>query len=166
MQPATFHIHQNSEMNDKVILQHLMEGSREALAMLWQDQSANVLNLAFRMLKDRDQAEDILMDVFVQVPKAVQGFRGDSALGTWLYRLTVNACLMKLRTKKRHRELEDEKLVEEFYDKVIESYEYGENYYMKIGHYLVNFLLYGNNPNNINSFEEFCQSNFYKNSGL
>ena len=44
--------------------------------------------------------------------------------------------------------------------------QYGENYYMKIGHYLVNFLLYGNNPNNINSFEEFSQSNFYKNSGL
>ena len=110
MQPATFHIHQNSEMNDKVILQHLMEGSREALAMLWQDQSANVLNLAFRMLKDRDQAEDILMDVFVQVPKAVQGFRGQSALNTWLYRLTVNACLMKLRSQKRHRELEEEKI--------------------------------------------------------
>ena len=110
MQPATFHIHQNSEMNDKVILQHLMEGSREALAMLWQDQSANVLNLAFRMLRDRDQAEDILMDVFVQVPKAVQGFRGQSALNTWLYRLTVNACLMKLRSQKRHRELEEEKI--------------------------------------------------------
>ena len=110
MQPATFHIHQNSEMNDKVILQHLMEGSREALAMLWQDQSGNVLNLAFRMLRDRDQAEDILMDVFVQVPKAVQGFRGQSALNTWLYRLTVNACLMKLRSQKRHRELEEEKI--------------------------------------------------------
>ena len=110
MQPATFHIHQNSEMNDKVILQHLMEGSREALAMLWQDQSAHVLNLAFRMLRDRDQAEDILMDVFVQVPNAVQGFRGQSALNTWLYRLTVNACLMKLRSQKRHRELEEEKI--------------------------------------------------------
>ena len=97
-------------MNEKVILQHLMEGSREALAMLWQDQSGNVLNLAFRMLRDRDQAEDILMDVFVQVPKAVQGFRGQSALNTWLYRLTVNACLMKLRSQKRHRELEEEKI--------------------------------------------------------
>ena len=40
--------------------------------------------------------------------------------------------------------------------------QYGENYYMKIGHYLVNFLLYGNNPNNINSFEEFSESNYYK----
>ncbi len=103
-------MHQNGTMDDKVIIQHLIGGSREALAMLWQAHSSNVLNLAFRMLKDRDQAEDILMDVFVQVPKAVQGFRGQSALNTWLYRLTVNACLMKLRAGKRHRELEEDHL--------------------------------------------------------
>ena len=110
MQPNDFPAHQKGTMDEKVILQHLKEGSRDALALLWQAHSSNVLNLAFRMLKDRDQAEDILMDVFVQVPKAVQGFRGESALGTWLYRLTVNACLMKLRSQKRHRELEEEKL--------------------------------------------------------
>ena len=97
-------------MNEKVILQHLKDGSREALSLLWQAHSAHVLNLAFRMMKNRDEAEDILMDVFVQVPKAVQSFRGESALGTWLFRLTVNACLMKLRAQKRHRELEEEKL--------------------------------------------------------
>ena len=42
----------------------------------------------------------------------------------------------------------------------------GENNYIKIGHYLINFLVYGNNLNNIHSFEEFSQTNFYKNSGL
>ena len=110
MQPNDFPAHQKGTMDEKVILQHLKEGSRDALALLWQAHSSNVLNLAFRMLKDRDQAEDILMDVFVQVPKAVQAFRGESALGTWLYRLTVNTCLMKLRSQKRHRELEEEKL--------------------------------------------------------
>ena len=121
MQPNDFPAHQKGTMDEKVILQHLKEGSRDALALLWQAHSSNVLNLAFRMLKDRDQAEDILMDVFVQVPKAIQGFRGESALGTWLYRLTVNACLMKLRSQKRHRELEEEKLdaiVEEVIGKV------------------------------------------------
>lgn len=97
-------------MREKVILQNLKAGSREALGLLWQDHSAHVLNLAFRMMKDRDLAEDILMDVFVQVPKAVQSFREDSAVSTWLYRLTVNACLMKLRALKRHRELEEEHL--------------------------------------------------------
>ncbi len=110
MQPTDILGHQKGTMDEKVILQHLQEGSREALAMLWDSHSGHVLNLAFRMLKNRDQAEDILMDVFVQIPKAVQGFRGQSAIATWLYRLTVNACLMKLRSDKRHRELEEEHL--------------------------------------------------------
>ncbi len=110
MQPMRLLGHQKGTMDEKVILQHLQEGSREALAMLWDSHSGHVLNLAFRMLKNRDQAEDILMDVFVQIPKAVQGFRGQSAVATWLYRLTVNACLMKLRSDKRHRELEEEHL--------------------------------------------------------
>lgn len=95
-------------MVESTIVQKLKAGSREALALLWQDHSANVLNLAFRFMKDRDQAEDILMDVFVQVPKAIQNFQGNSTLGTWLYKLTVNACLMKLRATKRHGELEEE----------------------------------------------------------
>lgn len=97
-------------MVEKVIIQKLKEGSREALGLLWQEHSKHVLNLAFRMMKDRDQAEDLMMDVFVQVPKAIHSFRGDSALGTWLYKLTVNACLMKLRAQKRHHELEGENL--------------------------------------------------------
>lgn len=108
MQPLRQHTHLNDRMNEIVVLNGLKDGSREALAILWQEHSGHVLNLAFRMLKDRDQAEDILMDVFVQVPSAVQKFRGDSALGTWLYRLTVNACLMKLRAERRHAELEEQ----------------------------------------------------------
>ncbi len=112
-------------MDEKIILQKLKEGSapgaprlasREALSLLWQEHSGHVLNLAFRMMKDRDQAEDILMDVFVQVPKAVQNFRGDASLGTWLYKLTVNACLMKLRSLKRHQELEEDHM-----DVIVES---------------------------------------------
>ncbi|MCF0221043.1 MAG: sigma-70 family RNA polymerase sigma factor [Fibrobacter sp.] len=97
-------------MVEKVIIQKIREGRREALALLWQDHSKHVLNLAFRMMKNRDQAEDLMMDVFVQVPKAIHSFRGDSTLGTWLYKLTVNACLMKLRAQKRHHELEEENL--------------------------------------------------------
>lgn len=110
MQPMQVLVHLKATMDEKVILQHLKGGSREALSLLWQAHSANVLNLAFRMMKDRDGAEDILMDIFVQIPKKIQGFQGQSALATWLYRLTVNECLMKLRAQKRHRELEEEHL--------------------------------------------------------
>ena len=110
MQPKVFPVHPNSRMDEQVIAKGIREGNREALGMLWREHSTKMLNLAFRMLKDRDRAEDILMDVFVGIPDAIRAFRGQSALGTWLYRLTVNACLMKLRTQKRHRELEEAKL--------------------------------------------------------
>ena len=95
-------------MDEKVIIKKIQQGSREALGVLWKSHSTNVLNLAFRMLKNRDEAEDVLMDIFVSVPGKIQKFRGDSALNTWLYRLTVNECLMRLRSKKRHAELEEE----------------------------------------------------------
>ena len=68
MQPTDIQAHLKGTMDEKVIFQHLREGSREALAMLWEAHSGNVLNLAFRMLKNRDEAEDVLMDIFVQVP--------------------------------------------------------------------------------------------------
>ena len=110
MQPPPPPMHQNKRMDERVILKMVQEGSREALGLLWSEHSSKVLNLAFRMLRDRDEAEDILMDVFVQVPSAIKSFKGQSAVATWLYRLTVNACLMKLRAGKRHRELEEEHL--------------------------------------------------------
>ena len=95
-------------MNEKVIIKKIQQGRRDALGMLWKSHSSNVLNLAFRMMKDRDEAEDVLMDIFVSVPAKIHKFRGESALGTWLFRLTVNECLMRLRSKKRHAELEEE----------------------------------------------------------
>lgn len=81
--------------------------SRETLAALWHAESQKLLNLAYRMLKDIDDAEDILMDIFVALPFAYQNFRGDAAISSWLYRMTINACLMKIRKNKRHAELEE-----------------------------------------------------------
>jgi RNA polymerase sigma-70 factor (ECF subfamily) len=51
-----------------------------------------VYGLVFRMLGRRDEAEDITQEVFVQVFKAIDQFRGDSKLSTWTYRIAVNLC--------------------------------------------------------------------------
>jgi RNA polymerase sigma-70 factor (ECF subfamily) len=56
-----------------------------------------VFALVFRMLGRRDEAEDLSQEVFVQVFKAIDQFRGDSKLSTWIYRIAVNLC--KNRTK-------------------------------------------------------------------
>ena len=51
-----------------------------------------VFALVFRMLGRRDEAEDLAQEVFVQVFKAIDQFRGDSKLSTWIYRIAVNLC--------------------------------------------------------------------------
>lgn len=93
-------------MSENEIIQRLRTGDLAALKELWKENSSHVLNLAFRILLDRDKAEDVLMDVFVEIPDAIRSFRGNSKLSTWLYTLTKNACLMKLRKEKLHLKLE------------------------------------------------------------
>jgi RNA polymerase sigma-70 factor (ECF subfamily) len=68
-----------------------------------------VYSLVFRMLGRRDEAEDVTQEVFVQVFKAIDQFRGDSKLSTWVYRIAVNLC--KNRSKylsRRHAGEQDE----------------------------------------------------------
>ncbi|WP_156338027.1 sigma-70 family RNA polymerase sigma factor [Chondromyces crocatus] len=68
-----------------------------------------VYGLVYRMLGRRDEAEDLSQEVFVQVFKAIDQFRGDSKLSTWIYRIAVNLC--KNRTKylsRRHASSTDD----------------------------------------------------------
>ena len=60
-----------------------------------------VYNIALRMTNDPHDAEDIVQDEFLSAYKAYTSFRGQSQVSTWLYRITVNACLMKIRKEKK-----------------------------------------------------------------
>lgn len=105
-QPSRSIAHLNNEMSENEIIQRLRDGDLAALKELWKENSSHVLNLAFRILLDRDKAEDVLMDVFVEIPSAIRGFRGNSKLSTWIYMLTKNACLMKIRKERIHLKIE------------------------------------------------------------
>lgn len=99
-------------MSENEIIQRLRAKDTNALRELWKENSSHVLNLAFRILLDRDKAEDVLMDVFVEIPDAIRSFQGKSKLSTWIYMLTKNACLMKLRKEKLHLRLETTRAAE------------------------------------------------------
>lgn len=62
-----------------------------------------VYNLAYRMLGSAADAEDVTQDVLLTVVRKLHTFRGEAALGTWLHRVTVNACLA-YRRKRAHRQ--------------------------------------------------------------
>ena len=67
--------------------------------------SGFVYNVAFKMMGHPEDAEDVAQDAFLSAYRAFGRFRGQSRVSTWLYRITVNAALMKLRKEKNARTL-------------------------------------------------------------
>jgi RNA polymerase sigma-70 factor (ECF subfamily) len=72
---------------------------------LVRDHSDFVYNVAFRMMGNHEDAEDVAQEAFLSGYRAFDRFRGDSRVTTWLYRITVNAALMRLRKTKPARDL-------------------------------------------------------------
>ena len=64
-----------------------------------------VYNVAYRMLGNAADAEEATQDAFLSAFRAFERFRGESQVSTWLYRIAVNACLMKLRKDRKSRQL-------------------------------------------------------------
>ena len=82
---------------DRDLAARVLAGDREAFEGLYRQHAHRLYNLAFRMTGA--DAEDLLQDVFLQAYRKLGSYKGDSSLGTWLYRLTMNLCLDHLRSK-------------------------------------------------------------------
>jgi RNA polymerase sigma-70 factor, ECF subfamily len=97
------------EFDDARVVQEVLEGDREAYAVLVRRHQGKVLSLCLSLLKRRDAAEDAAQDVFLKAYKALSSFRRDAAFSTWLYRISYRHCLDVLKAAKRRREeaLED-----------------------------------------------------------
>ncbi len=67
--------------------------------------SSFVYNVAYKMMGNPHDAEEVAQDAFLSAYRAFARFRGESRVTTWLYRITVNAALMRIRREKRAREL-------------------------------------------------------------
>ncbi|HVW82070.1 MAG TPA: sigma-70 family RNA polymerase sigma factor [Mycobacteriales bacterium] len=89
---------------DPALVRACQRGERGALDELIRATYADVYRLARRMLGDPDEAADATQEVYIRVMRSVVGFRGESAFGTWLHRVTVNVCLTMLRKRSKARE--------------------------------------------------------------
>jgi RNA polymerase sigma-70 factor (ECF subfamily) len=97
------------EATERRFIERLRAHDERAFNELVATYEARVFRLVLRMLGRRDEAEDMAQEVFVQVFKAITTFRGESKLGTWIYRIAVNLC--KNRSKylaRRHSDAQDE----------------------------------------------------------
>lgn len=92
------------EPEEKRLLDSLRRGEDAAFAELMQAYGGRLLAVARRMLRSEEDARDAVQEAFLSAFRALDGFQGDARLSTWLHRITVNACLMRLRTRRRKPE--------------------------------------------------------------
>jgi RNA polymerase sigma-70 factor, ECF subfamily len=79
------------------------QGDPAAFEAIYRRHAPRVFSLACRMTGSRADGEDLLQDVFLLVHRKLDGFKGQSSLGTWIYRLAANCCVDFLRSR-QHKE--------------------------------------------------------------
>jgi len=97
--------------DDAELIAACRRGEVRAMEMLYHQFKRRVFGMAHRIVGSND-AEEVAQEVFVRVFRGLAAFRGDSALSTWIYRLTVNASLSHLARRGRRQEVSDETLAE------------------------------------------------------
>jgi RNA polymerase sigma-70 factor, ECF subfamily len=88
-----------TELNDADVVRLAQQGDADAFERIYQLHSRKIYNLCLRMTGDRTEAEDLTQDVFLQLLRKIDTFRGESAFSTWLHRMSVNIVLMRFRKK-------------------------------------------------------------------
>lgn len=87
---------------DAALMLRVKQGDHDAFAALVDKYKQAILNLAYRMLRDSTEAEDLAQNVFVQVYKSAHRYEASSKFSTWLFTIARNLCLNEIRRRSRH----------------------------------------------------------------
>lgn len=98
------------------LLERLRAGDQEAFEAIFNLYSGKLYNVAHRILGETADTEEVIQDVFWTVFRKAKTFQGNSQFSTWLYRLTVNAALGKMRRSKKKKEVEYDEYLPKFQD--------------------------------------------------
>jgi RNA polymerase sigma-70 factor (ECF subfamily) len=100
--------------DDGRLLEGVRAGDERACEALVRRHGGRMLAVARRFLRTEEDSADAVQDAFLSAFRSLDGFEGNSALGTWLHRIVVNVCLMRLRARSRSRELRIDDLLPTF----------------------------------------------------
>jgi RNA polymerase sigma-70 factor (ECF subfamily) len=87
------------------LIKGLKSGSAKSFAELVAAYQERVLNVCYAFVHNRQDAEDVTQDVFIEIFQSIHNFRGDAKLGTWINRIAINRSLDLLRKKKRKKRM-------------------------------------------------------------
>ena len=85
--------------SDREVVARCQAGDIDAFEALYRQHAARLFTLASRMAGSAEDGEDLLQEIFLQVHRKLGSFKGDAALGTWIYRLALNHCLDYVRSR-------------------------------------------------------------------
>lgn len=95
------------------VIEQAKRGDEDAFMTLVRHYDPGLRSLAYRLLRDPDRMDDALQEAYVKAFRALPRFRGDSKLGTWLYRIVYNACLDELNASRGATSLSLESVAEQ-----------------------------------------------------
>jgi RNA polymerase sigma-70 factor (ECF subfamily) len=93
---------------ERQLIFRLQSGDEAAVRELADRYSSRIFQLSMRYMKNREDAEEVTQDVLMKVCRKVNAFRGDSALSSWIYRITFNTAMSRLRSTRLARQAEQD----------------------------------------------------------
>src|ERR671911_264639 len=94
---------------DRQLIARLQSGDEEAVKELAERYSHRIFQMALRHMKNRQDAEEVTQDVLLKVSRKIGKFRGDAALSSWIYRITFNTAMSRLRAQQAVRAADRER---------------------------------------------------------
>ena len=89
--------------NDDIIINKILAGDANLFTVLVDRYKDLVFTLGLRMLKNREEAEEVSQDTFIKVYRSLNKFKGDSKFSTWIYKVAYNSCLDQIKKNKKHQ---------------------------------------------------------------
>lgn len=89
--------------NDQLYIKLILEGDTNAFSALVSRYKDFVFTLSLRMLHNREEAEEVSQDTFIKVFRSLNSFKKESKFSTWLYKITYNTCLDRVKKQKKDR---------------------------------------------------------------
>ena len=90
---------------ERLLIERVKAGEHEAFNAMFRRYVAQVYRQVFKLIGNEAETEEVVQEVFLAIYEKIKTFRGDSAFSTWLYRLSANVALTKLRKRKRSNEV-------------------------------------------------------------
>jgi RNA polymerase sigma-70 factor, ECF subfamily len=98
----------SGQVSDAILVEAARDGDLEAFEAIVRRHQATIYQVAQRLLDSPADAQDVTQDTFVRAWRGLAGFRGDSAVSTWLYRIVTRRCLDVLATRRPTQELAED----------------------------------------------------------